>query len=94
MTLVEDRLRPDRPPALAGWARRYVAGRVDRFLMRCYTSSARSYRRQLVEVAFVPKWRDRAALLHALTVPQRAFLRARGWTRRDHVRRGMRKLVR
>ena len=93
VTLVEDRLRPDRPPALAGWARHYVAGHVDRFLMRCYTSSARSYRRQLVEVAFVP-WRDRAALLRALTVPQRAFLRARGWTRREHLGRGVRKLVR
>ena len=94
VTLVEDRLRPDGPPALAGWARTYVAGPVDRFLMRCYMSSARSYRRQLVEVAFVPEWRDRAALLHALTVPERAFLRARGWTRRGHLRRAVRKLIR
>ena len=62
--------------------------------MRCYTSSARSYRRQLVEVAFVPTWRDRAGLLRALAVPQRSFLRARGWTRREHVRRGVRKLIR
>ena len=93
VTLVEDRLRPNRPPALSCWARHYAAGRVDRFLMRCYTSSARSYRRQLVEVALIPAWRERAAL----SAPDRAptgLPAGAGWTRREHLRRGVRKLVR
>ena len=45
VVVLEDRLCPDVPPALSGWARRHVAGRIDRFVLRCYTVSARSYRR-------------------------------------------------
>ena len=45
IVLLEERLRPDVSPALGGWARRYVAGPLDRFLLRCYVSTARTYRR-------------------------------------------------
>ena len=92
--LLEDRLRPDAAPALSRWARDYVPNATERLLMCCYLSSARSYRRQLAEVAFLPTWRDRVGLLHALIMPQPSFRAARGWTCRGHLSRAIRKLIR
>ena len=72
VTLVEDRLHPDRHSALAGWARSYVPGPLDGFLMRCYTSTASRSRRQLGDVALIPRWRGRTVLLHAWPCPSAA----------------------
>ena len=94
MVVLDEVLRPDEPPALLGWARRFRPSRLDRLLMGCYTSPARSYRSTLATLLAIPKWSDRARFTRALLLPQRQYREARGWSLRDHARRGVQKLVR
>ena len=62
--------------------------------MGCYTSPARSYRSTLATLLAIPKWSDRARFTRAVLLPQRQYREARGWSLRDHARRGVQKLVR
>ena len=94
VSLVEDRLRPDRPPALAGWARTYVAG--PRGPVR--DALLHEHGPQL------PSPTGRGGVRPHVARPRRAaprarrarrsFLRARGWTRRTHISRAVSKLIR
>jgi hypothetical protein len=87
-------LRPDRPPALLPWARSFRPAALDRFYIRCYTGSARSYRSTLATLVAIERWSDRGRLAWAMLVPQRSYRQARGWSLGDHVRLGISRLRR
>ena len=65
VVLLEERLRPDVPPALGGWARRYVAGRLDRFVLRCYVGTARRCRPPLTRRPKATRHRRREPVAHS-----------------------------
>ena len=86
------RLGPTSARARSPWARATSPLPIDRFLMRCYLGSARSYRRQLVEVAFVSTWRERAAPAPLPGLAGSLPTRVARWTGGRHVGRAVRKL--
>ena len=92
--MLDERLRPARPPALLPWARSFTPTALDRLYMSCYTSSARSYRSTLATLVALDTWTDRSRLAWAMLVPQRSYRAARGWSLGGHVRRGIIKLRR
>lgn len=83
-------LAPATSPALVEWARRYRAGRLERMLVASHTGAARAYTRHATALVVVSGLRARLAYLRAIVLPQRAWLLARGRTRRGFLARPVR----
>jgi hypothetical protein len=81
----------DRPP-LVEWAERYRPTRAQRRLFAAHQGPGRAFTRHAAALAVLPTLRDRAAYLHAIVIPQRAWREARGLTLAGNVRRGWRKV--
>lgn len=68
--------------------------RRERWLLGSYLTSARSYSRPLAALAVIPGVSARARYLRAVLAPSETYLRTRGWDRRGHVSRALRRLGR
>jgi hypothetical protein len=69
------------------WAHRYRPTRRERLLLAAHRAPGSVYWRQLAGVLVIRGAGDRARYLFALIWPQRAYLEARAWSPRHHVRR-------
>ena len=74
-------------PWLVEWARAHRSGRLDRLLVASHLGRARAHTRHGVALIVVSGVRARLAYLRAIAWPQRAYLDARGMTRRGFLAR-------
>lgn len=64
--------------ALTGWARGFVPSRRDERWLALHTRADKTFAAQaLATVPVLPRWRDRAAYLYALALPQRGYAAGR-----------------
>ncbi len=66
----------------------------ERWLLRSYHTPGRSYWRPLASLAVIPGVGARVRYARALLAPSGAYLHSRGWSKRTHVRRAIRRLGR
>jgi hypothetical protein len=83
----------DTPP-LVGWAARYQPSRVDRLLLAAHLGPARAFTRHVAALVVLPGVEPRLAYLHAITLPQRSYLEARGLSITGNAQRALRKAFR
>jgi hypothetical protein len=83
----------DRPP-LVEWADRYQPSRVDRMLLASHLGPARAFTRHAAAIVVLPGTQARLAYLHAIVLPQRSYLAARGLTIGGNAQRAFRKAFR
>jgi len=81
----------ERPPLVA-WAERQSPSRLDRLLLAAHEGPGRAFSRHLAAVLVLATSRDRLAYLHAILLPQRAYLQARSLSAWSHARRACRRL--
>jgi hypothetical protein len=87
-------LRPRARPPIVEWAARYAPDRTERFLLGAHRGPARAITRHAASVVVLPDLASRATYLRAVVFPQREYLRARGSSTTQHLRRAARRLVR
>lgn len=64
--------------ALSAWAQRYTPTMREERYLRVYTDARGSYAaKELVALGVIPRWRDRAAFLHALMLPDHSYVQGR-----------------
>ena len=68
--------------------------RREAWLLRSYLTPARSYSRPLASLAVIKGARARLRYASAVLAPSTTYLRSRGWTRRSHFGRAVRRLRR
>jgi hypothetical protein len=81
-----------RPP-IVEWAFRYQPSRTDRLLLGAHTGPARAFTRHAAALVVLPTMRDRLGYLHAIALPQREYLEARGMSWKSHVERTWRRVI-
>ena len=85
-------LEPSFTSPVVEWARNYVPGAFDRFLLASYRGPARGLTTQAAGVLVLPGIGDKLAYLRAIAMPQRAYLEGRGLSSKDLWRRGLERL--
>src|SRR5262249_38715856 len=85
-------LQPSFTPPLVEWARSYVPGAFDRFLLASYRGPARGLTTQAAAVLVLHGIRDKLAYVRAIAMPQRAYLEGRGLGSKELWRRGLGRL--
>jgi len=85
-------LEPGFTPPLVDWARGFAPGAFDRILLASYRGPARGITTQAAGVLVVPGIRGKLLYLHAVAMPQRAYLEQRGMSSVAHWRRGLARL--
>jgi Uncharacterised nucleotidyltransferase len=94
VNLTWETLRPVPRPPIVEWAARFTPSRTDRLLLAAYQGPARSFTRHAASLVVLPDLPSRMAYLHAIALPQREYLRARGSSTTRHVRRAVTKVFR
>jgi hypothetical protein len=80
-------------PPVVEWAFRYEPTRLDRLLLGAHEGPARAFTRHAAALVVLPSARDRLDYLHAIAMPQREYLQARGMSLTSHLGRTWRRLV-
>ncbi len=93
LTTAWDLLEPEAVPPLVDWARARRTSRRERWLLAAHLGPGRASSRRLAGLAVLPGLSSRVAYLHAVAWPSRAYLERRGLRRRDHVCRGLSRLL-
>jgi hypothetical protein len=75
-----------RPP-LVTWAQRFEPNERQRRMVAWHQGPSRAFTSQAATLLVLDSWPDRLAYLRAVALPDRAYLKARGLTRRSHVER-------
>ena len=60
---------------------------------RGHPSDARAFTRHAAALVVLPTMRDRLGYLHAIALPQREYLEARGMSWKSHVERTWRRVI-
>jgi hypothetical protein len=81
-----------RPPVVE-WAFSYRPRRTERYLLAAHEGPARAFTRHVAALLVLGSFADRAAYLHAIVMPQREYLAARGMTLRSHATRAWHRLA-
>ena len=93
LTTAWDLLEPEAVPPLVDWARARRTSRRERWLLAAHLGPGRASSRRLAGLAVLRGLSSRVAYLHAVAWPSRAYLERRGLRRRDHVCRGLSRLL-
>ena len=81
--------------ALSAQARRYSPTQRENRYLGVYTDPHGSYAaKELVALGAIPRWRDRAAFLHALLLPERGYVQGRHTGRIERLRQACRAVQR
>jgi hypothetical protein len=76
------------------WAERYSPSRTERMLLASHEGPARAFTRHLAALFVLPDMTTRLRYARAIVRPQPEYLRARGMTPVQHVKRAARRIVR
>jgi hypothetical protein len=76
------------------WAERYTPSRTERMLLASHEGPARAFTRHLAALFVLPDMATRLRYGRAIARPQPAYLRARGMTPVQHVKRAASRIVR
>jgi len=82
-----------RPP-VAEWAFAYRPSRSERLLLRAHEGPARAFTRHAAALVVLRSARDRLDYLHAIAIPQREYLEARGMNLGAHASRAWKRVFR
>jgi len=93
VTLAWDQLALERRPPLVEWAYRFEPTKQQQRMLAWHEGPARAFTSQAAALLVLRTWDDRLAYLRAVTIPDPAYLKARGFTVGSHVERAWHRLV-